>query len=181
MSVLQPVYASEEEKHVKQSETEILTAWLKAYAMSFPEIYFILLSGGGSGESIKNIYGSLGDGASNVDYEHPVQAGELLMEAQFDRIRLMLKESMPSATLFKIGKDSALIRPYACVLTLNEKVFAGDPLASTRFIFGAEQDSEVNFLRILDNQTFLLFTFHHEVFHCLDAYINGPTRPMTTR
>lgn len=177
--MLQPVNAIEGKGHVKQSGYADLSTLLSSYAMSFPDIHFVLLSDKVAGEYINDFNRLLGDEASNLDYEHPAQARDLLLQAQIDRIRLMLEEDMPSSTLFKAGKGSEFSRPYVCVVTLNETVFVGDPLASTRFISGTDKDSDATYLKVLDNQSFLNFTFHHEVFHCLDALKNGPTRPMT--
>jgi hypothetical protein len=176
---LQPVNAVEGQEEFKQSGYADLTTLLRSYAMSYPDIHFVLLSGQAAGEYVNDFNQLLGDEASNLDYEHPEQVRDLLMQVQIDRIRLMLDEDMPSSTLFKAGKNSALTRPFICVLTLNENVFVGDPLATTRFITGTDKDSDIHYLKVLDNKSFLHFTFHHEVFHCLDAYHNGPTRPMT--
>ena len=134
--VVRTVEAGQETDYPGQSGVEGLEALLVNYAISFPDIHFSLLSGDSSVEYLNSLPAMLGADASNSDYEHPLQVRELLLQAQFDRIRLMQRENLPSSTLFKTGLNAAFNRPYVCVLTLNELAFSRDPMAATRFIAG---------------------------------------------
>lgn len=152
---------------------------LANYEDYYPEVNFIHLDGLSGFKYLNSLPMRLGIGASNVDYEHRPNARELLIETQMGRIEMMLEERMPSATLFLTGENSAFTQPYVCVITLDDTVLLSDPLAATRFITGTKASENLPYQTSLDNGSFLLFTVDHEVFHCLDAYLNGPTRPMT--
>ena len=111
-----------------------LTNMFDAYASAYPEIAFIHLRGPGDIARIDTLISSLGSGASNVDYDHPPEARAALMEAQAQRIRIMLAEGVPSSTLFRTGPGATVPGPYACVITLDMEVLTGDPDAATRFL-----------------------------------------------
>lgn len=147
-----------------------------AYGTAYPEITFVHLSSAEDVAGVDVLISALGAGAENVDYQHPPEARDTLLEAQGQRIRIMLNERLPSSTLFRTGIGASLDTPYACVVTLDIAVFTGGPMAATRFFFEDLNDGPD--IRI-DNADFLQFALDHEVFHCLDAYINGPTRPQT--
>lgn len=162
-------------------DLQLVASRLADYTNVFPEVAFYHLRGPADLAKLNQLTKQLGNGASNVDYEHPPKLRKLLLEAQMGRIELMLNYSMPSSTLFKTGENSLFHKPYLCVITLDENIFLTDQLAATRFITGQDKITTRNFPTntVLDNQTFINFTIDHEVFHCLDAYLNGPTRPKT--
>lgn len=149
---------------------------LHSYGTAYPDIEFIHLRGPADKTQIYPLLSSLGNGATNLDYEHPAKARQALLEAQAQRIHLLLKERLPSATLFKTASGSSITKPYVCVVTLDVDQFSSDPAAATRFFSDA---LSTNPDAHIDNETFLYFAVDHEVFHCLDAYINGPTHPLT--
>jgi hypothetical protein len=169
------------DNNIEPDDSRIVVSKLADYGKEFQEITFFHLQGPDDVFILHELPDKLGQGASNVDYEHPESARKLLLEAQIARIEQMLIYKMPSATLFKSGKNSSFQTPYVCVITLNINYFLFDKLASTRFITGMENLSAANFPAgaALDNRKFLHFTVDHEVFHCLDAYLTGATRPRT--
>ncbi len=150
-------------------------AMFKAYGTAYPDIKFVHLHGPDDRSRINALITSLGQGAANVDYEHPPQARETLLDAQVGRIGIMLAEGSPSATLFKTGLGTAITTPYVCVVTLDTDLLTGDAESATRFFLDDLSATEMR----IDNEHFLYFALDHEVFHCLDAYVNGPTRPRT--
>ncbi len=149
----------------------------QAYGETYPEVHFVHLENATDLPFVDDFFSSLGDGAKNIDYEHPTEARQTLLEAQAERIRLLLNNRMPSATLFKTGSGSRYERPYVCVVTLDETVFSGEPLAATRFF---ADDMEINAAARLENEEALAFSFEHEIFHCLDSYLNGALFRMTS-
>jgi len=147
------------------------------YRTAYPEINFVHLSNQSEAAQIVPLLRALGSKAENVDYAHPKEARITLLQVQIERIRRLLEDRLPSATLFKAGNgDLVAAKPYLCVVTFNADLLSGDPQAATRFFF--EELIPGSNVRI-DNEQFLHFALHHEIFHCLDAYINGPTRPQT--
>lgn len=161
--------------------SRIITQRLSEYINYYPDIHFILYESNSRLSELKELTTKLGAGASNVDYEHPGDVRELLLQTQIARIALMLENSMPSSTLFKTGQASNYKKPYVCLLTLDINSFTTETLASTRFMSdGFEQmlsDYPNNFA--IQNIDFLLFSLNHEVFHCLDSYLNGAVFKMT--
>jgi hypothetical protein len=187
--MIMPVWGSVDANPQQQSSDsepssgglEVVTSRLANYAKIFSQITFYHLKDTKDLVKLSQLTNQLGNGASNVDYEHPPDLRVLLLEAQIGRIELMLNYQMPSSTLFKTGINSYFQTPYLCVITLDVTIFMTDEMAATRFIARRNNFNAVIFPvnAALDNLTFLNFTIDHEVFHCLDAYINGPTRPQT--
>ncbi|KPK38337.1 MAG: hypothetical protein AMJ69_08680 [Gammaproteobacteria bacterium SG8_47] len=149
---------------------------LAQYGRAFPSIHFVRLTGERDiGEALM-LQRTLGAGARDLTYEHDPADGGLLIEAQVQRIALMLANDLPSATLFAVGDGSDFPTPYVCVISLNATRFRTEPLAATRLLLG-ELGVDAEDLAVgvrVDNEHFLAFTLDHEVFHCLDAYLNGP-------
>lgn len=149
---------------------------LARYARQLPEMGFLRLYGPKAADVIAQLPGLLGAGAMNVDYEHDEDAAGILMELQMRRIRMLAREGMFSASLFKVGEGAAFEHPYLCVITLDTVPFEQDPGYATRFLTAdfpdayPVMDGEV----LVDNADFLSFAVDHEVFHCLDAYFGGP-------
>ena len=146
------------------------------YQVDYPDIHFLHL-GGTDLKTVAELPGLLGKGAINVDYEHDADSSEILLEAQFGRIHTMVANGMPSSTLFRVNEDSGFKRPFVCVVTLDAKVLSENPEMATRIMLG-DVDPTVAGVRDearLNNASFASFTVDHEIFHCLDAYLNGPT------
>jgi len=157
---------------------DIVAARLTEYARAFPELYFLHLQGAKDTWAVEALPRFLGEGAANLDYAHPQAARRLLLDTQAGRILQMLESGQPSATLFRTGRNNAAAKPYACVITLDDQRLIADPMAATAFMLG-EAASRVTVEAMLDNRLFLHFVLDHEVFHCLDAYLNGPSHPRT--
>jgi len=157
------------------SSRALVDGALANYQTTYPDIQFVHLQDPLDLDRLNEIYSSFGVGTENVDYEHPVVARAMLLAAQRRRIEIMLEERLPSATLFKIKQQPAVER-FICVLTLDPALFSGEPGVATRLLSdGLDLEARAQ----LDNEAFLRFTINHEVFHCLDAYVNGPTRTRT--
>ena len=163
---------------VISGEINITSGLIKKYSAAYPEIHFINLVGIAGYNELKTLPLQLGNNASNVDYEHPPEVRQLLLDAQMERIAQMIEIDMPSSTLFMNGNNSLFRQGYTCVITVDEKEFMGDPMSSTRFMAGDAYDAQSQ-INILDNTSFLRFTLDHEIFHCLDAYLNGPPQRQT--
>lgn len=155
--------------------TSLVTKRLQEYAKSYPDIYFLHLKGDKNNEGFNTLPKQLGEDADNMDYEHDTAARNDLLDLQFMRINYLQNNNMPSATLFKTGKDSNFKQPYVCVITVNESLFQNNPTASLQFMLGDPLPDELQGKNIsaFDNNTFLQFTVDHEIYHCLDAYLHG--------
>ena len=155
---------------------------LREYARAFPEIQFVHLAGELDIDRALMLQQHLGPGARDLTYEHGPDEVDLLIEAQIQRIALMLANELPSATLFSVEQSTEFEAPYVCVISLDSTLFRRDSWAATQLLLGdldiaAEElvaDAKI------DNERFFAFTLDHEVFHCLDAYLNGPTIRRTT-
>lgn len=155
---------------------------LRYYAQTFPDIHFLHLHARDRW-ALNALPIFMGEHASNRDYAHDGKSRELLLEAQLYRIGQMLGAGAPSATLFATGTGALVEQPYLCVLTLEDNRLLEDPLAATSIMLSAEQNeylARVASTARLDGTHFLRFTLDHEIYHCLDAYMNGPPRPKTT-
>lgn len=149
---------------------------LAQYARHLPEMGFVRLYGDKAAGFIRKLPALLGEGAMNMDYEHDASLRSSLMELQMNRIGVMVREGLPSATLFKVGEGSVFEHPYLCVISLDPASYRQDPLYATRFLtsdYGREYSVSTEEV-LIKNGDFLKFTVDHEVFHCLDAYFNGP-------
>lgn len=146
------------------------------YQVDYPDIHFLHF-GDSDPKTVAELSGLLGKSAVNVDYEHDADSSEILLEAQLGRIHTMVTNGLPSSTLFRVNEGSGFKRPFVCVVTLDAKVLSENPEMATRIMLG-DVDPTVAGVRDearLDNATFASFTVDHEIFHCLDAYLNGPT------
>lgn len=153
----------------------VLTSRIQEYTTLYPDIYFLHLQSSEKNTDISMSYKQFGEDAVNLDYEHdPVMRNDLL-KLQFMRINYLLKNRIPSATLFKTGKHAAYIQPYVCVITLDESSFLSQPVSSVQLLLGDDMrdSSQGKSLIALDRNTFLQYTLDHEIYHCLDAYLHG--------
>ncbi len=167
-------FADSQEELVASRAT--VDSMLAEYQTAYPKLRFAYLQDPLDSDRLDEIYNSFDDDAENVDYEHPRTARADLLAAQRQRIEIMLQEGLPSATLFKTGHAAASDADHVCVLTLDPAQFTGEAGAATRLL---SEGLEFTTAAILNNEQFLRFTVDHEIFHCLDAYLNGPTRPRT--
>lgn len=150
---------------------------LKQYSEQFPQIHFLRLYGSQGLERALLLKQELGRRAYDMTYEHDYDVSELLIDAQINRIAMMIENNMPSATLFHTGENSNFQKQYVCVISLDKELFAGDPQSATRILVG---NINIDVQRIqkksvVNNIVFANFTLHHEVSHCLEAYLDGPT------
>lgn len=149
---------------------------LARYSEKVPEMAILRLHGDQTAAVIRQLPALLGEGAANMDYEHDADVRTSLMEMQMYRIGIMAREGLPSATLFKVGKGAAFYRPYLCVITLDTRPFRQDAHYASRFLTSGHGNEYPVFgdVVLVENEDFLSFAVDHEVFHCLDAYFNGP-------
>lgn len=164
------------------AEADPVDRQLAQYARRLPEVGFIRLYGEKGAGFANKLLTLLGQGAINLDYEHDESSRSTLLQLQMNRIGIMVKEGLPSATLFKVGKGSVFEHPYLCVISLDADLFRQDPGYATRFLSpGSGSGTSVPHEKVVvDTEDFLRFTVDHEVFHCLDAYFNGPTIKKTS-
>jgi len=148
---------------------------LARYSRLIPEMGFLRIYGKEGAEFVNRLSGLLGSGAVNMDYAHDKKQGRDIVDVQLYRITRMVEQDLPSATLFKLGADSAFEHRYLCVVTLDTVPFRQDPAYATNFMT-AEIEPGLTVNRkepYIRNEDFLRFTVDHEAFHCLDAYFNG--------
>ena len=151
------------------------------YNNKYPDIRFVHLAGGKdwTGELIA-IITMLGSQVSAMDYEHPPELREDVMEVSLERLRRMLKYDIVSATLFRVGQDSIFERPQLCVITLNPDAFVASDLKATQYMLDVSDEvlEKIHPSRYLNNKDHLEFTLDHEAYHCLDSHYHGGV-PMT--
>jgi len=133
-------------------------------------------------ENLLPLTKSLGESLSNADYEHPEELRITLIEAQEYRIKTLLHNGMGSSTLFKTSDASVTKKPYTCLITWGDLLFNEDPLSATRFMYDLDETvlESMPVQLLIDNHDFLMFSIDHEVFHCIDAFTNGPMFLRTT-
>jgi len=148
---------------------------LAEYTRLVPKMGFLRIYGETGSGFVSQLPDLIGKNAVNLDYEHDPRQRSDLLSLQMYRIGKMIEWDLPSATLFKVGSDSAFDHPYLCVITLNTGPYRADPDYATRFMASSleREVSAKEFRPLIDNHRFLRFTVDHEVFHCLNAYFNG--------
>ena len=165
------------EAHKDQDIPTQIDSRFREYAQAFPDIHFIRLASRKDIKLAQALTTFLGAGAQNVDYEHDAASRRTLLALQIDRIAIMLENGLPSATLFRSGTAAHSDRPYVCLITLDPAPFLNDPNYAARLMI-ADSDvvlADLSGRPLLNNASFLQFTLDHEVFHCIDAYLNGPS------
>ena len=165
-----------------QNVIPLIDKQISLYKEAYPEIEFKLLLKKSDFEQLLPLTDSLGENLRNADYEHPEEARITLIEAQEYRIGLLLDNGNGSATLFHTPKARITGKPYTCLITYDLSLPDEDPLASTRFMYDIDEEALDSMPEsfYLNNQDFLLYTFDHEIFHCIDAYTNGFLFPRTS-
>ena len=164
-----------------QPNSQLIGERLTVYKVAYPEIEFVLLTSTEDLDQLIPLTGSLGKDLSNVDYEHPESARITLVEAQEYRIGLQLKNGNGTATLFKTPNARITKKPYTCLITLNIPLLDESALAASRFMYDMDDAalSSLSESYLIDNKDFLVYSFDHEMFHCVDAYSNGFLFAMT--
>lgn len=164
-----------------QPNSQFIGERLTVYKVAYPEIDFVLLTSTEDLDQLIPLTGSLGKDLSNVDYEHPESARITLVEAQEYRIGLQLDIGNATATLFKTPNARITKKPYTCLITLNIPLLDQSALAASRFMYDMDDAalSSLSESYLIDNKDFLVYSFDHEMFHCVDAYSNGFLFAMT--
>lgn len=156
---------------------------IAAYSESFPDILFAQLEGGERwhGEMIALIT-VLGPDAQPLDYQHLPRQRTELMELTLERLVVMLRTHIISATTFRLGDTTTSRRPYVCVITLNPARVVKNDIEATRYMLDITADTikRVHPARFLDHEDHLGFAVDHEVFHCLESIYHGGA-PMTDK
>ena len=151
------------------------------YNNRYPDIRFVHLEGGKdwTGELIAMIT-MLGSQVSAMDYKHPPELREDVMEVSLERLRRMLKNDIVSATLFRVGQDSLFERPQLCVITLNPEAFVASDREATQYMLDVSDKvlEKIHPSRYLNHRDHLEVTLDHEAYHCLDSHHHGGS-PMT--
>jgi hypothetical protein len=165
-----------------QTADLLVSEQITNYQQQYPEIEFKLLHTAEDYEAMLPLTKSLGEGASNPEYEHPEEARILLLEAQQDRIGILIENDMSSATLFKTPSSNITDKPYLCVVTMSHQLSDWNPIAATQFMYNLDENivKTMPLSMRLDNRLFAAYTIDHEVFHCIDVYTNGFLFPMTS-
>lgn len=155
---------------------------LDYYNQTYPDIRFVHADGGSDWHGdLVAILMMLGVNADTLDYQHPPEVRETLLNVTLERLKRFLEADVVSATLFRVGKNSVINRPNLCVITLNPDVFIANDYQATRYMLDlsdAEME-KVHPARYLNHIHHLEFTLDHEALHCLDSYFNGGS-PQTT-
>jgi hypothetical protein len=99
-----------------------------------------------------------------------------------ERLQLMLQNDVVSASMFRVGRDSILDRPYLCLITLNPASVVTSDFEATQYMLDLPEEviARVHPARYLDHIDHLQFAIDHEAFHCLDSYYHGGV-PRTDR
>ena len=159
---------------------KLLSEKLDRYKKEYPEIHFLVLQGGE--QTVANMVAlgkAIGRKPVNLDYEHPPELREDLINLSVNRILQMLQSKMPSSSLFRTSKKPQG-QQYVCVLAINPGYIAGDSMRATRHLL----DQPLEFIRKipgdyhLSAEDYLAFVIDHEMFHCLQSMYIGP-QPMS--
>lgn len=175
---------SQDQSHARGERLEqIVTQRVAFYNKAFPQLQFVRLRGGpGAHTEFARLQELLGRGAASMDYEHPADLRGTLLQAVMGRVQIMLDERAASASLFRVGDSAQASQPYLCVLTLDAGMVAHSDAQATRHLLDLSEHTfgRVHPSNYLDDEAHLAFVVDHEVYHCLDAFYNGPV-PMSTR
>jgi len=156
---------------------QLIQARIDYYNSLFPSIHFVHLRGGmGWSVDMQFLPLLLGADATSLDYEHPKSLRQDLMQVSLKRLEIMLRDSQPSASLFRKGTAGLARRENVCVITLNTDALGTTDLEMTQEMLDlpATTVAQIHPARYLDSEDHVLFAIDHEVFHCFDALYNGP-------
>ena len=150
------------------------------YADTFPEIQFIVLQGGEAWlEDFEALSVLLGPEPISLDYEHTPDLREDLMYVSLERIRMMLANDAPSASLLRADEPMGW-REKLCVITINPAAIAENNRIATHYLIEPyyEIRGKIKQENLVDRKEFLEYVFDHEAYHCLESDFIGP-QPMS--
>jgi hypothetical protein len=162
-----------------EEKRQIIAERLRFYNAGFPMIRFVHVGDGSSWrEELLTVISLLGEGAVNLDYEHPPELAGELLEANIERLAQMLEHDIVSAALFRVGQGSPVKRSTLCVVSLNPHTYIGDSVDAVSYMLdlSAELLAKVHPARLLDTYEHLRFTVDHEAFHCIESHLFGGAR-----
>jgi len=162
-----------------EEKREIIAERLRFYNAAFQAVRFVHVGDSDSWrEELLTVISLLGDGAVNLDYEHPPELADELLEANIERLAQMLEYDIVSAALFRVGQGSPVNRSALCVISLNPQTYIGDSVDAVSYMLdlSGELLAKVHPVRLLDTYEHLRFTVDHEVFHCLESHLLGGAR-----
>ncbi len=167
----------------QQALSAIVDRKLEFYRDRFPEIEFVLLSGREQREQgIVELLWLLGDGAANLDYEHPPELRADLLQVSLARIAVLMRYGASSSALFRVGTNGQAQRAQLCVLTLDACTIARDNRQAAFYMldFPEQEFARMPESQYLDADLHLEYVIDHEIHHCLQAHRGEPI-PMSTR
>jgi len=146
------------------------------YNREFPDISFVNFNGGYETVSdLSTLYTLLGFAPSNLDYEHPPELRQDLMDASMIRLESMLRNREPCASLFHADEPFGW-NETLCVLTIDPAVIASSNAHATSHLLGLSHDGieHIPDANCLHCRHYLEFVFDHETYHCLKSAYVGP-------
>lgn len=161
------------------SYAQTVRAKLEIYNRAFPDIDFIYLSNGSDWiGSLMGLDLLIGYEPTCLDYEHPPELRQELVDVTVAKIQMMLLYHMASSYFFEVGQIAGTKRRYACIITLDTENAYDDDESATRNLMSLSdaEFQDVSQERYLDHQAILNFVIDHEAYHCLDSYYNSGIR-----
>lgn len=171
-----------EEKNESHSPNEvdslntILDEKIEFYRDLYPDIAFVVLQGGKESlDDMMTLDLVLGYQPQSLDYEHPPELREDLMFASAERIWMMLRSRLSSASAFKADKPLGW-QELICVLTINPQASAADSIMATQDLlsFSHKAIQKIPNEMRLQPDDYLAFVVDHEIYHCLKSINVGP-------
>jgi hypothetical protein len=159
-------------------ESPIVKAKRDYYSQKYPDILFVILTGGN--EAVTDMIALdtlLGPEPTSLDYEHPEDLREALMLASAERLWLMLQYQLPSASLYRADQPLGW-QDTICVITLDACEIASTNVGATSFLLDlpAETVKGIPEHLLLDKNDYIKYTFDHEAYHCLKSKLIGPQK-----
>lgn len=152
------------------------------YNAHFKEIQFVFLEGGTHWEEDIGVLALLlGHQPGNLNYQHPPELRQELMDASVSVLIHMLRAQEPYSVLFRADTPLGW-RENLCIISLDPHRLAVTDQAASGFLFDLEPDqvAAIPDHKRLPSHEFLHYLIDHEAFHCLDALYNGP-QPMSDK
>ena len=171
------VQPAAETDSIRSQFEDLIQQRINFYNNAFPELQFVHLRGGlGWSVDMQFVPILLGQAPTSLDYEHPASARDDLMVVSFKRLEIMLRDSHPSASLFRKSTDGLARRRNVCIITLNPDALATSDVDATSEMLNLPRTmvERVHPARYLDTEDHVAFAIDHEAFHCLDSMYNGP-------
>lgn len=162
---------------VRKNLEELVIARIAFYASHFPDMDFVVLDSAGDAEkNMHALYQILGEDPVPLDYAHPEALRHSLLLSTYIRIQFLLDTDVGSATLFEPGKGALARRKQVCIVTFNPWAIAKNDKAATRYLLDLplKEFNQIPRSHYLARKSHLLFVLDHEIYHCLDASMNGP-------